>query len=256
MGISYYMCLLLKHNNLVEGLSKLGKYEYLGPYREHSHTLNGYSFIENTTISKIIQTLPKLIDSIGSSNPEVINKDFVAQCDLKRGEQSVTLCLSPALQEMYDVTLFGKYMLISIAYGPSRNMGFVPPNHPMASFLKDIILAFDPVYAWTEADFAINLFGGEQPFPTEKLPWYQLTGTQVLGESLITAIEKQKPLKDFDFQEMDWLSEKLLWLTWPSSVHAKEGYYYDAESKIFKRHYAASQSLFEILKTIPASILD
>lgn len=270
MSQSYSLCLLITQNNFINGLSKLSVYEHLGGRQDgYAYSLHDPHFlIEKTAISEIIENLPSFVSRIFTSEPnDGLTKEGLAKCDLKKGEQSVTLWFTPWMQRIFSVTTSGKYMLINLDYEHSRNLPLLPPDHPTLPFIREVVTTFQPVYGWMEADFIGSPSFYFDPFanissqsdiskehlsPTEKAPWHHFSYTTILGTPLLFCVEQVQPVDSFGFSELKRISDNLVWQTWPGTFRSSYG---NLDNSDFSPDLTASQELFKILKTIPSSIL-
>jgi hypothetical protein len=271
MSQSYSLCLLLKQDNLIEGLSRLAMYEHRGGRHDgYAHSLHDPHFLfVNTAISDIIKNIPTFVSLISTPEPDdVLTDEEIAKCDLKNGEQSITLWFTPWMQNIFGITTSGKYMIINVNYAHSRNIHFIPPDHPSLSLIQEVITVFQPIFGWIESDFIgspsfyFDSFSNTNsqakssktpPHPTEKAPWHTFSYTTILGEPLLFHIEQVQPLNSFGFSELKRLSSNLVWQTSPGTFRASYG---NLDESDFSPNLTASENLFKILKTIPTSILN
>jgi hypothetical protein len=261
MGVNWSLCLLLKREHILSGLPQLAMYELT----EQGMAMPDPYFYINNSKGSLADTITKVntfVDLIHTPEPTDPSHDTLATTYLRKNGEHVVLWFTPWMQRIFSVTEQGVYSVVELGYSPNKNMSFIPPDHPVLSFLEEIVTILQPIYGWTEGDFTGSpkaYFEEDNPSPTEQAPWHVLAGTQILSKPLISYVERIKPLSTFDFREFKKLSENLFWMTWPgTAVHpsSKIPYYYDPESEAYKAHFSASLELLEILKTIPASILE
>ncbi len=245
MSTSILLCLYLRRDDFINGLKILAPFDS-GVDGE----CNGLYWLGITPAEEIIKRFSSYISLIGTSKTEE-DRANTPQCTFTKDGVEVTLCFTPWLQQLFHISPHDHYIAITLAFCDTRNFSFLPSDHPSLDVLQFVTKTLRPIVGWGTGEDIYNYnYVYQSPVWTEVQPY-------ILGSLLSTKVKEVIDLNDsnnglFYCKRLD---NDLYWIAPPGTMEIARSSY-RADPIVLQKHLAAAKRVEDVLKTIPASILN
>jgi hypothetical protein len=244
MSTSVLICLFLRRDNLVDGLKMLAPFD-----TGVGGACNGLYWVGTTPIKEITGQFSGYMSLINTPKVEM-DRLNTPQCTLVKDGIEVTICFSPWLQELFHISPYDHHMAVTLAFCNTRNLSFLPSDHPSLEMLQFVTKTLRPIVGWGVGE---DIYNYDYSY---HLPVWREVRPYILGSLLSTKVKEVVDLDDpsnglFYCKN---LGDNIYWLAGPGTMEMAHSSH-SVDPVIFQRHIAIEKKIEEILKIIPASIL-